>query len=632
MNISNKNIITYEILVIQQTPMEFFSYVSKEVYEIGEIVQIPFGKKNVYGMIWKVNHLYEGDKKSIIKSLNVILTSENIKFIEAFSEYYLCGKNYLLKNMLSHMSLNYKPYIKEKTLIKSQVLLTEEQNKIYEKLKLNYNSHEVSLIFGITGSGKTQIYFKLIEDIINNGGQVLLLMPEVAIIGGIKERIEKSLNINSELWFSGKKTVGTWKKVINGDPVLVLGARSAIFLPFKNLKLIVIDEEHDTSYKQSTYVGYHGVHMGILLGQIWNINVVLGSATPSTETYYEVLNGKYKLYKLSKRFGKALLPKVEFIRENKSVINDYCLKAIEETLKNKKQVLIYLNKRGFGRLLVCIHCGKKQKCHDCQQILILHNIKGGIFCHLCNKKYPINVCVYCELHGLIVHGFGVERLEGYIKNKFPTYEVGVFSSDFCNSPKKIQEFVNKVQDNTYNIIIGTQITSKGHNFPNLSLVVIINTQLQMGDFRGKEVLLQNLLQVSGRAGRYEDEGKVIIQSSDESIKKWLTEENYGKFLEETIKERKLWALPPFYNFILLKDEHGDLPSLKTLMNNIYLELKNLKNNDLEIFPPSNNPIERISGKYRMFILIKSTGKDNNFLLPIIKKYKVYVDINPYDFY
>lgn len=633
MNISSKKIIIYEILAIQPTSKDLFSYISEEILEVGEIVEVPFGKKNIYGMVWHINSSnYTGDKKFIIKSLKIKLTYEVIKFIEYFSNYYLCPKNYVLKNILSQMSLNYKPYLPIPIIENSQLFLTKEQEEIYQQLKLNYNKYEVSVIFGITGSGKTQIYFKLIQDILMSNGQVLLLMPEIAIISGIKERIEKALNISCNLWFSGKKNVTTWKKVVNGDPIIILGARSAIFLPFKNLKLIIIDEEQDASYKQSNYVSYHGVHMAVALGKIWHINVILGSATPSTETYYKIINHEYKVYKLLTRFGGGTLPKVEFLRETKNVINEYCLKQIKETLENKKQVLIYLNKRGFGRLLVCIHCKQKQKCHECEQILVLHNVKGGMFCHLCNKKYTINICVYCGLQGLIVHGFGVERLEGYIKNKFPNYNVGIFSSDFCDSPKKIYEFVEKIKNNTYNIIIGTQITSKGHNFPDLSLVLIINTQLQMGDFRGKEVLLQNLLQVSGRTGRYE-EGKVIIQSSDESIKKWLKEENYQDFLEETIKERKLWSLPPFFKFIILKHEHSNLLTLKTLMNNVYLELKILKETfNIEIFPPSQNPIERIANKYRMFILIKSKEKENTFLLEIIKKYKIFVDINPYDFY
>lgn len=629
-----RKIITYEILVIEPTSKDFFFYISEENFTIGEVVQIPFGKKNTHGIIWNINSSYDGNKKYIIKSFNMKLSQEVIKFIEVFSNYYLCKKNYLLKNILNHICLKYKPYeIATINIQSNNLILTSEQNHIYEEIKKNYNKHEISLIFGITGAGKTQIYFKLIEDILNNGGQVLLLMPEIAIIGGIKERVEKFLKIKCELWFAGKKTVGTWKKVINGDPVLVLGARSGIFLPFKNLKLIIVDEEHDMSYKQSNYVSYHGVHMAIALSKIWNINIILGSATPSPETYYEVLNNNYKIYRLFKRFGTGILPKVELIRETKGVINEYCLKEIQETLNRKKQVLIYLNKRGFARMLVCIHCEKKQKCLDCEQLLILHNIKGGIFCHLCNKKYNINTCVYCGLHGLVVYGFGVERLEAYIKNKFPNYSVGVFSSDFCDSPKKIQEFVDKVNNNTYNIVIGTQITSKGHNFPNLSLVLIINTQLQMGDFRGKEILIQNLLQVSGRAGRYDEEGKVIIQSSDESIKKWLKEENYEDFLKETLKERKLWSLPPIYKYISLKDEHVNLLNLKTLMNNIYLELKKLEINfNINVFPPSQNPIERIANKYRMFILIKSQESNQDFLFSIVDKYKINVDVDPYDFY
>lgn len=633
-----KKIINYRLLVVNNKKMDYFDYISYDKYLIGEIVKIPFGKENTYGAITVnsfKNNIYKGEKKFITSTTKIILNEYLLNFIKLFSEYYICPESYVLKNILNHMPAKYVSNPKQSIIVESNLILTKEQKNIYEEIKKTYNTYEVSVIFGITGSGKSQIYFKLIEDILNNNGQVLLLVPEIAIISGLKEKLKNFLNIEAETWFSGKKNVSTWKKIFDGENVVVIGARSSIFLPFKNLKIIIIDEEHDMSYKQSTYVSYHGVHMSILLGKIWNIPIILGSATPSTETFYYMQNN-YKTYELNKRFGSGKLPKIEFIQEEKNIIHPFCLQAIDDNLKKNKQVLIYLNKRGFGRILKCIHCNEKQKCKNCYQNLVLHNIKGGMFCHLCDEKYSINICVFCGLNGLVVYGFGVERLEGYIKNKFPTANIGIFSSDFCNSQSKIQNFVENVQNNIYNIIIGTQITSKGHNFPNLSLVLILNTQLQAGDFRGKEILLQSLLQVSGRTGRYGEDGRVIIQSADKSIKKWLLEENYKSFLETSLKEREIYKLPPFLRLINLKEEHIKLKSLQNLMNNIYNELLEIikdNNINIEIFPPSQNPIEKIANKYRMFIMIKcSYNLSLSFLNKIIKKYNLSIDIDPYDFY
>jgi primosomal protein N' (replication factor Y) len=633
-----RKIINYRLLVINNTKMDFFDYVSFENFQIGEVVKVSFGKEITYGLISEIENknTYEGEKKFIISTTNIVLNKNLLVFIKNFSEYYICPQSYVLKNILNYMPAKYKYEKKSQNFIKSNLILTEEQKEIYESIKKDYNTNKISVIFGITGSGKSQIYFKLIENILNENGQILLLVPEVAIISGLKEKLTNFLNIEPEIWFAGKKNVNTWKKVFNGDNVVVIGARSSVFLPFKNLKMIIIDEEHDTSYKQSNYVSYHAVSVSIVLSKIWNIPTILGSATPSTETFYHMeTNKNYKVYRLNKRFGEGKLPEIQFAEEEKNVIHPTCLKEIENSLKKNKQVLIYLNKRGFSRILKCINCKEKQKCKDCNKNLILHNIKNGMFCHLCNKKYNMNVCVYCNHMGLLVYGFGVERLEGYVKNKFPNANIGVFSSDFCNSPIKIQNFVKNVQDNIYNIIIGTQIISKGHNFPNLSLVVILNTQLQGGDFRGKEILLQNLLQVSGRTGRYENDGKVIIQSADKSIKNLLLEKNYENFLQISLKERETYKLPPFFLLVNLKQDNTKLNKLQLLMEEVYNKLLLIDNNNqyIEIFPPSKNPIEKISDKYRMFIMIKcSYGTSLTFLNEIIKKYNLIIDIDPYDFY
>jgi primosomal protein N' (replication factor Y) len=630
--------ITYRLLVIQKTQKEYFDYISNENLEIGRIVKVSFGKKIALACIMEKpnQNSYEGEKKTINFITNIILTSEILTFIKIFSKYHLCKQQEVLAYVLQKMPLKYKVYTPTLQKTDKGLYLTDEQNNVYNNISKNYNIYKISLIFGITGSGKTAIYFKLIEDIINSGGQVLLLVPEIGIISGIRERMLQQIHINPLLWFSGVKTANIWQKIVNGDNMVVLAARSGIFLPFKNLKLIIVDEEHDSSYKQSNHVSYHGRNMAILLGKIWNIPVVLGSATPSTETYYRAINHQYDMYRLTKRFGIAILPKVHFIQESKNIINDYCLREITRVLEKGEQVLIYLNKRGFAGILECIHCNVKQKCQQCDQVLVMHNMKKYMMCHLCNKKYLINVCITCGSTGLLVHGYGVERLEGFFKNKFPSYNIGVFSSDFCDSPTKIKEFIHKAKDGTYQIIIGTQITAKGHNFPALSLVVIINTQLQSGDFRGKESLLQNLLQVSGRAGRHNKESAVLIQSNDIHLQEWLREEKYEGFLKKSIEERRIWQLPPYCKLVMVKYQHKNLSKLKSIMEEIFVQIKEIKKKlqlELEIFPPSNNPIQKIRNEYRMFVLLKSNREFFEYLNEVVNKYpKCHMDVNPYEFY
>lgn len=630
-------IITYQVLVIQNTNKEFFHYTHEEILPVGKIVKVYFGTKLTYGCIWHTSsHIYEGHKKNIEEVMDITLPSQIISFIESFSDYHLCGKQEVLKKILQKMPSKYKP--KETVLqnISCSIHLTKNQQLIYEGISKQYNTYNISLIFGITGSGKTEIYFKLIQDIINAKGQVLVLLPEIGIISGIKERLEKQLRITPVLWFAGVKTTGAWNKVISGHNVVVLAARSGIFLPFKNLKLIVVDEEHDMSYKQSNNLCYHARNMSILLGKVWRLPVVLGSATPSTETYYRVINNQYTMYRLCERFGAASLPKVEFIQEQGAIVNNYCMNKITETLKEGQQVLVYLNKRGFAGVLECISCHAKQRCTQCDQMLVLHNLRSYLMCHICSKKYSPNNCIKCASTGLIAHGYGVERLESLLKSKFPTYKIGVFSSDECNSSKSIQQFLDKVKSNFYQIIVGTQITAKGHNFPNLALVVIINTTLQSGDFRGKEVLLQNLLQVSGRAGRSEGKSSVLVQSNDMYLHQWLREEQYETFLKKSMEERQLWQLPPFYKLLMIKYQHRNILLLKKTMQAIFETIEEaIRSQKLSIvmFPPSNNPIAHIRGEYRMFILLKTKNESFSFLLNILNNYrKCQVDVNPYEFY
>lgn len=626
----------YRILVVQNTGKDLFDYQSVEQLSLGQIVEVPFGKKQLTGMVYAIpKDSYEGEKKFITSIYSIILDQKNIDFITKFTAYHLVEMNQVLNKMLHKLPKRLNIEKENIPSVEISTPLTEEQQAVYNGIYQDLNSFNVSLIFGITGSGKSEIYFHLIKDILSSGGQVLFLLPEIGIVGGMEQRIREKLCIDPLLWFSGGKTVNCWKQVYSGNPVLVLGARSALFLPFKNLKLIIVDEEHDSSYNEENHPAYQGRNIAIMLGQIWNCPVILGSATPSTESYYRAKEGYYKLYYLKNRYGKGILPKVRLIQDQMSIISKTCLQAIGDTLKEGKQVLVYLNKRGFSPLLECLTCNEKQSCMNCDQLLVLHQFQKIMQCHLCDTKYPQNICVKCGEKGVLAKGYGVERLEVLLKKHFPDYKIEIFSSDFCNSKGKIHDFINRMKNKEIDLVIGTQIIAKGHNFPGLSLVVIISTFLQSGDFRGKEVLIQNLLQVSGRAGRYEENSMVLVQSNDSNIRNWLQESEYEKFLLESIKERKQWDLPPFCRLAMIRGEHHTINILESKMQEAYKIIQQyIENNKLEIriFHPANNPIAKIRNKYRMFILLKTHKASFKSLKEIIKKQKLYLHINPYEFY
>lgn len=636
--IPNKIVYVYRILVVQNTGKDLFDYQSTNIFDMGQIVEVPFGKKTLIGMVHsKPETYYEGVKKFIENIYPVLLHKQNIEFIEKIGDYHLVEQNQFLGKMLYKIPKRIKQdsisHIPKTVLQNSE--LTDEQQQVFNSIQDGLSTFNVSLLFGITGSGKSEIYFHLIHEVLNKGGQILFLLPEIGIVSGMEQRIKDKLNIDPLLWFAGGKTTNCWKKVYNGDPVLVLGARSGLFLPFKNLKLIIVDEEHDGSYNEENHPCYQGRNMAILLGQIWKCPVVLGSATPSTESYYRAQQGLYKLYYLKNRYGKGLLPKVHLIQDQISIISKTCIQEIKKVLEEKKQVLVYLNKRGFSPLLECLTCQEKQNCKNCDQLLVLHQLQKTMQCHLCGCKYPQNICVVCGEKGILTKGYGVERLEVVLKKHFPEYKMEIFSSDFCNSREKIHNFIERIRNREIDLIIGTQIIAKGHNFPGLSLVVIINTFLQSGDFRGKEILIQNLLQVSGRAGRYEEDSRVLVQSNDNNIRHLLQESEYEKFLIESVKERERWDLPPFARLAMIRGEDKNLTLLERKMNDAYKGIKQYidsKNIGITIFSPANNPIGKIRNKYRMFILLKTHKASFRVIKDVIKKQKLYLHINPYDFY
>ncbi|OED45494.1 primosomal protein N' [Rickettsiales bacterium (ex Bugula neritina AB1)] len=621
----------YKILVENHN---IYEYVSSNLIEKLSIVKVPVKNKIYFGLIIDIidnNTNVEYIRKEIISITKFKLFSNNLNFIQQFHYLNIIKIGVSLKYLLYKIP---KKPLKLKSINNNFILLNEltlSQKNVYESIKNYYNTHKKILLFGLTGAGKTEIYLKLIEDNLKSNKQVLFMMPEIGIISSLEIKLEK-IGILPIRWFSGVKTSSGWQRVHDGEAVLVIGARSSVFLPFKKLGIIIIDEEHDSSYKEVG--GYDGREMSKLLGSIFNIPVVMGSATPSSSSFYECQNDNYKLLSLTERFLSRSLPEIDMIshkNKNNIIFHEKILQNIKITLSKKQQVLIFLNKRGFGTISMCFICKHLQKCLHCDSNLIFHRLKCKLICHLCGKEY-INNCLSCKKNGgIIVYGYGVERVSEYIKKIFPNENVGIFSSDFCNSSKKIKEFIQDVENNKYSIIIGTQLVAKGHNFLNIGLVAILNNNFLGFDPGSLEKLLQTIIQVSGRCGRGSIKGKVMIQI-DNDFKTKIEESRYLYFLEKILNNRKKNNLPPFSNLILITHEDKNPIKASNFIKNVYEEIIKFSL-DMKVFPPTNNQISKIKDKYRFFILINTKKIPyKHFMLIKEKFYNIKIDINPQDFF
>lgn len=620
----------YKVLVENNI---IYEYVYSSTIELYTIVLVPIRNKIYYGVVVEVVDIPEVvnyKRKEIISLTEFRLLKKNIEFIQQFSYLNIIKIGIILKHFLHKIP---KKTLKLKEIthdFASTVSLTFLQNEVYNGIKNYYNTNHKILLFGLTGAGKTEIYLRLIKDILNQKQQVLFMMPEIGIISSLEIKLEK-LGIKPIRWFSGVKTSSSWQRVHNGEPVIVIGARSSIFLPFRNLGIVIIDEEQDGSYKESGF--YDGREMGKLLSDIFQIPVIMGSATPSSDSFYKYQKGEYKLFSLTERFLSRPLPEIEMIvhkNKNNNIFHERILQSIKNTLQDGHQVLIFLNKRGFGTLSVCFVCKSLQKCLHCDSNLIFHRLKCKLICHLCGKEYNNN-CLNCKKNGgIIVYGYGVERISEYIKELFPNNEIGIFSSDFCNTSNKIKEFIHDIENNKYSIIVGTQLVAKGHNFLNIALVVILNSNFLGFDPGSLEKLLQTIIQVSGRCGRGELSGKVMIQT-DNDFKTKIEESRYLYFLEKILENKEKNALPPFSHLILITHEDKNITKARNTINDVYKDILSYSLN-MKIFPPTNNQITKIKDKYRFFVLINTSVIPYKELMSIKEKFQnIKVDINPQDF-
>ena len=636
-----------------------FTYESEINLKLGEFVLVPFGKSKITGVVWDEFEKNDNKKfkiKSIQKKLDVIpLKKDTINFLNWFAEYNLIPKGMVLKLVLLSSNAiekiekkNYEPY--SYRIKKNSFKLSINQIKSLEKMGYSNKKFRVHVLQGTTGSGKTLVYFEALKSLIEKGFQSLILLPEIGLTSQFEQKFSEYFGFNPAIWHSGiskKKKEIIWSGISCGEIKVVIGARSSLFLPFKKLGIIIVDEEHDQSFKQDEGVTYNARDMAISRASFENIPVNLITAVPSIETFENIKKGKYEVSRLSERYRNAALPNYEIINlnntklEKQSWLSAKIIEKVNLHLEKKDQVLFFLNRRGFSPNALCNKCFSSFTCPNCTINLVYHKNKNNLICHYCGFKSELKRnCKKGDNCEFVFSGPGVERISEEVKRKFPGKKIEIFSSDTINK-KDSKEKIRQIINNEIQILVGTQLISKGFHFPHLNCIVVVDIDLSSHghDLRGAEKNLQLYHQLSGRAGRTGKPATVYFQTYENNSKmiSEITNENPDIFLERELEIRKKNKLPPYQRFISLILTGENEKKLEKEAFNFKNFIENKING--KILGPVNAPIFRIKKKFRIRLLIRGSKsmKMQNSLAKIIPKYKFFkgiklsVDVDPINF-
>jgi primosomal protein N' (replication factor Y) len=540
--------------------------------------------------------------------------------------------------------------------------LSEAQADAWISVKNHFKEKDIVLLHGVTSSGKTEIYIHLIQEQLKAGKQVLYMLPEIALTTQIIARLKKHFGSQTGVYhsrFNDREKLEIWQKVADTDPKsgyrLILGVRSSVFLPYNNLGLVIIDEEHDPSYKQQDPAPrYNGRDTAIMLARIHNASTILGSASPSIESYYNAINGKYGLTELNQRFGDVRLPEIVIANtreahRRKLMVSHFTpelLYSIENALSNNEQVILFQNRRGFSPYIECGECGWIPSCVQCAVNLTYHKGMNRLICHYCGYTAPLpHHCGNCNSTGLITRGFGTEKIEDEIKLVFPAARVARMDQDTTRIKNSFDKIIKSFEQKTIDILIGTQMISKGLDFENLTIVGILNadSMLNFPDFRAHERSFQLMQQVSGRAGRRQKQGKVIIQTGDpvHKIIRFVVRHDYLGMYNGQVDERKLFNYPPYCRMIKINIKHKDRVQLNHVADQLGSELRNVFGK--RVLGPEAPVIYRVQLWYIKTIIIKldrekSSSRQKQIITGIIEKIekgkgasslRVVVDVDPY---
>ena len=560
--------------------LDFYKYVSKHCFiDLGMILKMAVQRfpdtqlKNYY--LFK-NKIYE-TQKSLINKLN--LSKKDWQKLSEEKKISQTSKSFIFDQMAQNISLN------------------SDQEKIFKSFEFNQkNNFQVHLVDGVTGSGKTELYLKAVESNLDNGNQSLILLPEIALTEEWSKRFFKYFGCQPFIWHSKQSKIQKariMRSLLSGEPCVLVGARSSVLLPFKNLKLIICDEEHDSSYKQEDGPKYQARDMAIYKAKCSKALCLLISASPSLESLHNSNQDKFKIHNLSNQFHKTQLPLVEIVDMNKSKpsskawISKQVFDETNKILKQKGQVLFFLNRRGYAPSKICASCHTPIQCQNCAANLVYHKKIDRLVCHHCSNFFePDQICKMCSSEKFVSIGIGLERLQEEVARLFPGYSNQLISSDTLKSKKNKKDIIENIYNLKTSLLIGSQIIGKSFHFPNLKLVNIIDadSSLYSPDFRAMEKTYQLLQQVAGRSGREGDRGKVLIQtySPQHSIYNSLKNQSRDQFIKLELQRREENNLPPFYKIAQIQLIHPNVSALREVCQEI-LDIS--KNSKLDILGP-----------------------------------------------
>ncbi len=652
----------------------------KKSVHIGSIVEISFNKRITHGFI-----IGFPEKTSVnissIKKIRRILNDEpffdesTLKFFKWLSSYYCYPLGEVISSAFPERYWNLSELQKKRAIelstdnfflekqsvfnneFSKSIVLTKEQSLAVSRIMTSFQKRPI-LLHGVTGSGKTEVYMAIIEKVIKNGNTAIVLVPEISLtpqlVSRFWARFPKMLSvIHSNL--TPQESYVHWRRIKSGQAQIVIGARSAVFSPLSKIGVIIVDEEHDNSYKQEDGFRYHARDVAVLRAKLNNAIVVLGSATPSLESYRNSLIGKYELIELKERVFSRPLPKAIFVDlREKDVslpkinwLSKLLAKKIENTIKENQQVLLYLNKLGFAHFIYCYDCGNTFKCRNCDVSLTYYLNPSILKCHYCSMEMrPPSLCPKCGGMNIKTVGLGTERIEKDLKSLFPEMRIIRLDRSVVKTSKQLQETIKTISEHRCDIIIGTQMVIKGHDFPLISLVGIImaDASLNIPDFRSYERTFQIITQVSGRAGRGNLRGEVVIQTlnPNQYILKAAAENRISDFYASELHSRKKSNFPPFSRIVLLGFQNQNASKVEQWAIDVTMKIREfIKESKLHcnVMGPSIAPIAKLANKYRWHCLIVGSVQKHirqtisyakNYAA--IKKIPIIIDVDPMNIY
>ena len=562
--------------------------------------------------------------KKQIEALNLLLTQDLEKGNNEISSAIwsaLKGKDYVEEIIVSTEQKSWQQALGDNPLVNldNRLTLNKQQALAFSQL-LFQEGFNVWLLEGVTGSGKTEIYLQYIEEVLKKGKQVLVLVPEIGLTPQTVRRFQARFNVEIDVLHSNlndTQRLNVWERARTRLSAIVIGTRSALFTQFSDLGLIILDEEHDGSFKQQDGWRYHARDLGIVLAQKLNIPILLGSATPSLESVNNVQNGKYHHLVLSKRAGNTTALR-QFVIDLKhqriqNGLSEPLLQRMQEHLEKGNQVLLFLNRRGFAPVLLCHECGWIDECHHCEKPYTYHQHQRVLRCHHCGAQKTVPMqCGHCGSTHLVTTGLGTEQLEETLKARFPQYNIARIDRDSTARKGKLEGYLEDIQQGKSQILIGTQMLAKGHHFPNVTLVALVNVDnaLFSLDFRAEERLAQLYVQVAGRSGRAEKQGEVVLQTHypDHPLLTTLLEKGYQAFAEETLKLRHNMGLPPFSFQALFKAQCRHSEEAENALSQLASFFYEQKIEGLQVLGPIPAPFSKKAGQYRWQLLLQHASR------------------------